>query len=256
MARAFDDALSQFLYVASTPIVAAPFTLAAWGKCDVDDGYRTVLSIGDKDVTSDAWALRFEGEGTGDPIAFLSWDEPAFGKALTSTGYSTNTWHHLCGVETAANSRAVYLDGAGKGTDSTASSPDNADRTTIGIEAMINLAQPMSGDVAEVAVWDDALTDAEVAILAAGFSPLFVRPQNLVFYVPLVRDNDQDIVGGLSFTPDNSPTIAAHCPIIYPAPALFVPSPVAVVAGQPMMKRWGAIPHLQPGPAVSSRRHW
>jgi hypothetical protein len=53
-------------------------------------------------------------------------------------------------------------------------------------------------------------------MLAAGFSPLFVRPQSLVAYWPLIRDNDNDIVGGYDMTAYNTPTVAAHPPVIYP----------------------------------------
>ena len=73
----------------------------------------------------------------------------------------------------------------------------------------------MSGSIAEPAVWNVVLTDAEVAILGAGFSPLFVRPQNLVFYPDLIRGLN-DKVGGLTLTA-NGTVVSAHPPIIYPA---------------------------------------
>ena len=76
----------------------------------------------------------------------------------------------------------------------------------------------MDGRIAEAAIWNVELTDAEVAILGKGFSPPFIRPESLVFYAPLIRDEDDDRVGGLSLTAYNTPTIASHPPIIYPAP--------------------------------------
>jgi hypothetical protein len=58
------------------------------------------------------------------------------------------------------------------------------------------------------AVWNAALTDAEVAILATGFSPKKVRPQSLVFYAPLVREV-RDLVGGVALS-DTGTTVADH----------------------------------------------
>ena len=52
------------------------------------------------------------------------------------------------------------------------------------------------GSLAEAAIWNAALSDAEVAALATGVSPLLVRPGSLVFYAPLARDL-LDRVGGL-----------------------------------------------------------
>jgi len=48
--------------------------------------------------------------------------------------------------------------------------PDHIDRT----------AQEMDGDLAEAAIWNIALSDADVARLATGESPLSVRPDALV----------------------------------------------------------------------------
>ena len=73
-----------------------------------------------------------------------------------------------------------------------------------------------SGSIAEVAFWSTALSDAEVAILAKGYSPLFVQPQNLFFYAPLIRDLI-DYIEAQSFSNYiNAPDISVHPSIIYP----------------------------------------
>ncbi len=53
-------------------------------------------------------------------------------------------------------------------------------------------------EIAEWAFWDVELTAAEVAILGKFFSPLFVRPQSLISYLPLLGNTspEPDIVGG------------------------------------------------------------
>jgi hypothetical protein len=66
-----------------------------------------------------------------------------------------------------------------------------------------------NGLVAEVGVWNAALTAAEVASLADGMTCDKVRPQSLVFYAPIVRDLI-DQKGGLTIINNNAATVANH----------------------------------------------
>ena len=70
-----------------------------------------------------------------------------------------------------------------------------------------------TGSLAEVGIWNAALTADEVASLADGMTCNKIRPQSLVFYAPLVRDLI-DVKGGLTITNNNSATVAAH-PRVY-----------------------------------------
>ena len=69
------------------------------------------------------------------------------------------------------------------------------------------------GQIAEAAVYNAALTASEVASLAKGMTCDKIRPQNLAFYAPLVRDL-QDQKGGLTITNNNGATVANH-PRVY-----------------------------------------
>jgi hypothetical protein len=137
--------------------------------------------------------------------------------AASTADWTVNAWHHIAGVWTATNSRAAFLNGGNKGTDIVDVTPVNLNVTSIGRVGDSTPVDYMDGRIAEVGIWDVALTDAEIAILAAGFSPLFIRPQNLVAYWPLIRDEDQDRVGGYGFTAYNTPTIGVHPPVIMPS---------------------------------------
>ena len=70
-----------------------------------------------------------------------------------------------------------------------------------------------AGDLAEVGVWNVALTADEIASLGKGVSCDQVRPQSLVFYAPLVR-NIADIARGITLTNVNTATVAVH-PRVY-----------------------------------------
>ena len=73
----------------------------------------------------------------------------------------------------------------------------------------------LDGDLAEAAMWDVALTDAQVTMLGLGFCPLLVAPEGLVAYWPLLGRFDPEIspVGGFALTLTASPANAVH-PII------------------------------------------
>jgi hypothetical protein len=89
----------------------------------------------------------------------------------------------------------VYLDGGSKGTNTNSVVPSNFDRTQIGFAAGGTSA--LDGRLAEVAFWDIALSDAEVAMLALGYAPSLVRPDSLIHYWPLLSTTDPtpDFVG-------------------------------------------------------------
>ncbi len=79
--------------------------------------------------------------------------------------------------------------------------------------AIGNFGAYFDGDIAEVGIWNVALTAAEIASLADGFTCDRVRPQSLVFYAPLIRDL-HDIARGLAITNNNTATVANH-PRVY-----------------------------------------
>lgn len=216
MARLFDNGSSEYIEIDQAVVSAEPYTISCWFNTDDLANDQYIVNISDKDAVDNQSGLFAYVSQANDPLAAVSYDAGGANVAL-QIGITANTWHHGAGVWAANNDRAVFLNG-NKGTDNNARNVANQDRTSIGRAGDSTPSYYMSGAVAEVGIWNVALTDDEVDILAAGYSPLFVRPQSLVFYMPLVRDNDEDIVGGLSLTAVNTPTIVSHPPVTYPAP--------------------------------------
>lgn len=242
MARLFASGASQYLAVAQAIVSGPPFTMAA--RFNVTDltGDHLLLSVADVDDTN-YYALYANGSRAGDPVAAQCWDG-AHHKAESTVGYTANTWHHACGVWAADDDRRAYIDGGNKGTNTDSAVVANLDNCRVGVSADSTPWGYCNGAVAEAAIWNVALTDAEVAILGEGFSPLFVRPQNLVAYWPLIRDEDQDRVGGYDLTAFNTPGIAVHPPMLYPAPPIFAFGAAAVAARIP---RYGFTNFQVPG---------
>jgi hypothetical protein len=71
--------------------------------------------------------------------------------------------------------------------------------------------------LAEAAIWNVALSDTEVAALAAGYSPKTIQPTALVAYWPLIGDwtPEIELISGQNFTIQGSLTQGAHPPLPY-----------------------------------------
>ena len=123
-----------------------------------------------------------------------------------------NMWKH--GVFRFADSTAIgYVDAQEVINKSGTMGNVSLNRTSIGALLRGSPALYLNGDIAEVGIWNAALTAAEIASLSKGMTCDKIRPQNLVFYAPLVRDLI-DAKGGLTITNNNGATVANH-PRVY-----------------------------------------
>lgn len=140
--------------------------------------------------------------------------------AASTVSHSTsNVWEHAAAVFTSDASRAAFLNGGNKGTNSTSATPAALDTTRIGVN---DFGEYMDGDVAEAAIWNVALDDAEIAALAKGVCPLLIRPTSLVAYWPLLNSAAPDVDRWNSrydLTPTNAPTMGTHPYVLYPIQA-------------------------------------
>lgn len=227
MARLFDDGATQYITVPA-PLTGAPFSMGCWFNTNDDTIVQCLMSLADTATANNYHLLLAYGTIGGDPLRFEVLATAAESISVTGTGFTANTWHHACAVKAAADDHAVFIDGGSKGTDATSSTPAGVDTLGIGARVLSGVGVPMSGFIAEAAVWNVALSDAEVAILAEGYSPLLVRPQNLVFYAPLVREL-LDVVGGATLTNNNGATVGDHSRVLYPPPPSLVIPPLAAV---------------------------
>lgn len=224
MAR--DISGSQYLEGASAPVSSAPFSVACWFRVtDTTSAHRLFDLSSSTGVNY--FSLHARGDQSGDPVQAITDDftDPA-GVASTSSAYTANTWQHAAAVFSSSNSRAAFLNGGSKGTNSTNRTPTGINR--IGVNRLYYAGTGyggMSGRIAHLAIWNVALADDEVAALAAGFSPQLARPGSLVAYWPFGGfhgDYDRDLCGAYNLTAYNSPTFAEGPRIIYPVGPMSV----------------------------------
>lgn len=213
MARAFNDASGHSLDNGAAVLTAVPITMACWFQTDDLTIVQELMSLTDVAASGNrSFELIIAGTIAGDPLRARC----NGGTGASSTaGPSANTWAHACAVFSANNARACYLNGGNKGTEATTVTPTGINRTALGRKNDATADLNLSGLLAEAAIWNVALTDTEVAILALGTSPLLVRPDALAAYWPLIGRASPEIdrVGDFPLTVTGA-TAADHCRII------------------------------------------
>jgi hypothetical protein len=152
---------------------------------------------------------------TGNTVAFQSADGSGVNQASATTTIKAGEWYHAAGVLTSSSSRSAFLNGGGKATETSTRVPSGMNRSSIGVQDQATASTPFNGAIAEVAFWNVALTDQEIAVLATGMPASAVRPQSLVFYLPLVRELI-DVMGNAPFAKVGAPAAAEHCRIYGP----------------------------------------
>ena len=216
MARNFNGTTQYLESTATPPAVGPPLSIAAWFNGTTFTGGRTVAGLARSSGTTQRLAL-VASEGV---IAAVSQSSGQTRSAGSSGSVTAGAWTHGLAVFASSTSRAAYRDGTNKGTNTQSSSPTGVNRTDVGatyISAAV--AHYFSGDIAEVAMWNVALTDADALILSKGIPPYLVKGENLVCYWPLLGRYSPEIslLGGFDLTLNNAPAVAVHPPMRYAA---------------------------------------
>lgn len=236
MARSFDG--SSYLRDTSPTVTALPLTIAAWVRHTVAPSAAETVATVVHDSSGQRLELRLSNTGA---VFALDVGSTATRTATAGT-VVTNTWHHLAGVFTSATSRQAYLDGVA-GSENTADSgglTNTPDFFTMGALLTSGSGSAfLTGEVASLGVWSAALSAAEVASLAAGFSPAFVRRGSLESLFEMQRGSgeaENDFYGGGTAATQGVGTVgrAAHPRIFYPASGRAGKASAATVAPRAM----------------------
>lgn len=227
MSRSFVSASSQVLSSTTVPVTVVPFSWCCWFRPTGTLANQELLWLGNGAASNNYWTLGIDSTGVIRNSARNTTEHPA----LTTVGPSANIWQHAGGTFTSATSRAAYLNGGNKGTQTTSTTPNTTTRFSVGCLHRSVPSNFFDGQIAHVALWNVALTDGEMAALGAGLSPLGVRPQSLKRYAPyLGRDSsDLDIIGRAAFTVTGATLSSEEPPLLW-LPArrkIFLPSGAA-----------------------------
>ncbi|KKN45306.1 hypothetical protein LCGC14_0684590 [marine sediment metagenome] len=224
MSRLFDDGATDRLYI-DQAVAGRPIAIVCRFNINDTSIFHALMGLGDKDTNDYFISMRAYPVGFAQKVSATEWNNPTTGVAVTSSGYTVNIWHHACAIFVSATDRRAFIDGANKGTNATNVSAINLDRTNIGVESKSTPANPVSGIIAEAAVYDlsqwPGATDALKAdgfekilpSLADGFTPPHF-PLGLIAYWPLIRGLN-DKVGGYNLTAVGT-AVSNHPRVILP----------------------------------------
>lgn len=228
MARSFVEASDTYLKCGSAVVTGKPLTMACffYPTTTVSSQY-ILISVANSANYYDQYYLAYLPEYPSEGDRSVRWLQrnSSGSDHEWKTGVNVNAWNHAAGRIDASGNMKTFVNG--NISTGVSGSYDPASLNQTGIGALVRNAGYdylcFEGSIAEAAIWDIDLTADEIAVLAAGYSPLFVRPQNLKAYWPLIRQgvtvDNPDLVGGFDMTDYNSPGDAAHCRIRRPTPA-------------------------------------
>lgn len=205
MARFFDGS-SDYLEAAYVPprsINAGQAhleatTIAAWINLSANAA-ETICSIGAASPRDTFLTII-----SGPVYAYSTQSGPSQASANTTTSIVLNKWHHVCATFHKKTDRRAFLDGGGKGVNTTSRDTSGASRIRVG-QRSTNDNQKANGMIAHLTIWNQGLDDNEVLLLSQGLSAFHIRPQAITNYWSF-DNNDVDTVGGVNLFAVGSPT--------------------------------------------------
>lgn len=218
MARVFDGAIPEYFEAVTVPVSTTPLSICCWFNSTDWGSSNDLVAIADASVSNHYFRLRALSNTSGTPRVISARTQQGGNnhQALSTSEYTLNTWRHAAAVFASASDRRAFLDGGSKGTETSTATPANLDVTSIGRVGDSSPGGNMDGRIAEVGMWNVALTDDEIAALASGISPLRVRRSSLQAYYPLFAVGGDAINyagGGNTLTDTNTVTNGDHAPV-------------------------------------------
>ncbi len=182
MARTFNGT-TDILEQAVAPITDYPCTFSCWFKKTALLTAITMVTV--QQAVGTARILNYVNTA-GETLALCTTTGNVSAQASKGT-FTAGTWFHSV-IKCANNSsRYAYLNGV-------AGAQDTANIPVSGLDVFKvgdNIAADgtsFDGPLAEVGVWNVALTDDEILALSKGFSPRLIRPSALKAHVRLIRE--------------------------------------------------------------------
>jgi len=194
----------------------AQYTVHVWYRNDstpaVTGDNRDVVGMSD---STDDYNVAFAWDHSASPKTWYHKQaDDTYKLATYTTSPSADTWYALGATYDGTNLKA-WLNGAVEATTAATALVTGLSVVPCAFSAIAGTSPKLEdGAIAEWAIWNDDLVAAEMEALADAASPLLIRPANLIFYAPLVRD----IVSwkGPALT-SSATSVFDHPRVIYPS---------------------------------------
>lgn len=181
-----------FLKLNSPVVTAPPVSFFAWAKPDSvgADGHciAAVSRFPPQSFAENVFMMLMAGESTQQRANISNQSIIALTRAFADSTYTTGSWQSFGGVASSTSSMKAYYNGV--------PGPENTNAYTFAPNATVTLigAHPSgatgyqrdyNGCLCHVAIWNVALTDDDMELLAAGTPPDQVKAGNLVCYLKM-----------------------------------------------------------------------
>ena len=204
---------NQYLSVATSPVSNVEITIAARFISDSSTTNQALCQINNS-TASDRFLMAANLGTASTPFRAFVQNSSTTTAQADYNGLAVSTQYHGAVVFTSSTSRRAYLDGNASALSTATCALGTVDRFTIA-SRLLAAAQGLyvDGRISEFGIWDTSLNADEIVSLAKGFKCHRVRPQNLKFYAPLVRELI-DVRGGVTITNNNTATVAVQPRVI------------------------------------------
>ena len=193
---------------ATASLFSYPFTINFWF-------YPTVSAVGTLQVfvlynTTDNQRFVFQINTTTTRLQFNAFTT-ANAIAIAGANYTLNSWNMATAVGTSSTSRTIYINGGNSVTNTTSRAVTTPTRWLLASNYSAGIIPAYEGRISEIAIWNAALTTADINSLYTGIRSSSVKPQNLKVYAPLIRDISDQTSSTTSFSNTlTDTTIAVH----------------------------------------------
>ena len=174
--REFDKDDANYLTVNSYPNgTLHPGTMACWASADTGSGQE----ISGTDTAGNVNYHRIR-VGTPLTVGFGVGIAGDFQEAASTATITADVWFHHVGLAIAIDDRENYLNGVLDGTNAVSMNPNGLDTTSLGIHCRNSGCQDaFDGNTSHCAVWDIALSTAEITELASGMWTSWVHTDQM-----------------------------------------------------------------------------
>lgn len=213
---------TQYLQITgAAPITAAPLSFSLWINnvaVAAQMYYMCISSTTNSDfslfaISGNTTTVQIE---TSDSTSTQDWS------SVSTISPATGTLYHFCGVTSGSSSRVFYLNGVASTPGVDPSTPTAGSLNIMGIGCVFNDSSTPSlfvnTNIYFPAMWNVALSAADVKSLSLGISPRKIRPANLVRYARLTGHNspEPDMMKSTGWTVVAAPVQATNVRQFFP----------------------------------------
>lgn len=211
MARIFNGT-THYLRRAVANLAGAPLTMASWVKVTDGTAAQTAVALSDE-AGANNYSMSTVFENTHSSSTRMATTTTYEARGTTPV-ITDGEWALLVAVNASDVSRASYVNGGNKAVDTADAGTftANYDNITVGALRRSTVSNYFGGKIHSVAVWNKALSDAEVAALWAGGKLGSVARSSLVGYWPDLGTTLVGEVGGTLVDIAGTTTVDADAP--------------------------------------------